>query len=88
MEGTYTADKRVIKDGVLMCFEGQEMTMAEAERLGLVSQKKAATKQTASGTQKKATKKTAPKQAAAKQPAEGEAEQSPEDTEPAEGEAE
>lgn len=83
MEGTYTAKERVIKDGVLVCFEGQEMTMAEAERLGLVSQKKATAKQTTGGTQKKAAKKTAPKQ-----PTEGEAGQNPETPEPTEGEAE
>ena len=34
--GMYTAPERVVRDGYLVCFEGERMTMAEAERRGLV----------------------------------------------------
>lgn len=37
MEGTYICKKRIVKDGVLVCFEGQKMTMDEARSLGLVA---------------------------------------------------
>ena len=34
--GVYTAPERVERDGYLVCFAGERMTMAEAERRGLV----------------------------------------------------
>lgn len=35
MAGTFTCDKRVVRNGVLIAFEGQTMTIQEAEALGL-----------------------------------------------------
>lgn len=34
--GMYVAEKRVERDGVLICFQGERMTMAEARRRGLL----------------------------------------------------
>lgn len=76
MEGTYTCKKRVIKNGVLVCFEGQKMTMAEAQRLGLVVPKKGAAKN------------PAPSKPAEKKANEGEAEQKTDNPEATEGEPE
>lgn len=39
MTGTYTSEKRVERDGRLVAFEGEVMTMAEAVERGLVEQK-------------------------------------------------
>ena len=36
MEGTYTSPARVERDGFLVAFEGETMTMAEAAKRGLV----------------------------------------------------
>lgn len=33
--GIYTAPARVVRDGLLVCFEGEKMTMDEAQRRGL-----------------------------------------------------
>lgn len=41
MEGTYTSKKRVERDGYLVAFEGERMTMDEAVRRGLVKPKAA-----------------------------------------------
>lgn len=35
--GIFTAKERVVRDGQLVCFAGEKMTMGEAERRGLVS---------------------------------------------------
>lgn len=48
--GTYTSPKRVERDGYLVAFEGEEMTMAEAHRRGLVKPEKPAEKKAASKT--------------------------------------
>ena len=36
MQGTYTSPERVERGGVLVAFEGETMTMAEAQRRGLI----------------------------------------------------
>lgn len=36
LTGMYTAPRRVERDGVLVCFAGESMTMEEARRRGLV----------------------------------------------------
>ncbi len=38
MEGTYTSEERVERDGYLVAFEGERMTMDEAVSRGLVTQ--------------------------------------------------
>ncbi len=40
MTGTYTSPKRVERDGRLIAFEGEVMTMAEAASRGLVEEEK------------------------------------------------
>ena len=35
--GMYTAPRRVTRDGVLVCFEGERMTRDDAERRGLLT---------------------------------------------------
>lgn len=35
MAGTFTCSERIVRDGVLVAYEGQVMTAAEAEALGL-----------------------------------------------------
>ena len=37
MNGTYTCTERVVRDGVLVAFAGEVMTMAEAARRGLLA---------------------------------------------------
>lgn len=37
MAGVYTAEERVVRDGVLIAFEGEVMTNEEAEERGLVA---------------------------------------------------
>lgn len=37
MSGTYTCTERVVRGGVLVAFAGEVMTMAEAERRGLLA---------------------------------------------------
>ncbi len=41
MAGTFTSDKRVVRDGVLIAFKGQTMTEQEAEALGLTKNERA-----------------------------------------------
>lgn len=36
--GMFTAPRRVTRDGVLVCFEGERMTRDDAERRGLLTQ--------------------------------------------------
>ncbi|MBQ9003931.1 MAG: hypothetical protein IJ087_18970 [Eggerthellaceae bacterium] len=36
--GIYTAEKRVVRDGKLVCFAGEKMTLDEAARRGLVGE--------------------------------------------------
>lgn len=45
--GTYTSPKRVERKGVLVAFEGEVMTMEEAERRELVNSEKVEAKQKA-----------------------------------------
>lgn len=40
-DGIYTCTERVERDGVLVAFEGERMTMDEAERRGLLDEKPA-----------------------------------------------
>lgn len=40
MEGTYTSPERVERNGRLVAFEGEVMTMAEAVERGLVAEEK------------------------------------------------
>ena len=47
MTGTYTSPKRVERDGRLVAFEGEVMTMDEAASRGLVKEAKAPRKRTA-----------------------------------------
>ncbi|WP_225748997.1 MULTISPECIES: hypothetical protein [unclassified Paraeggerthella] len=37
MAGVYTAEERVVRDGVLIAFEGEVMTNEEAEARGLIA---------------------------------------------------
>lgn len=39
MEGTYTSPERVVRDGRLVAFEGEVMTMQEAQERGLLDDK-------------------------------------------------
>ena len=39
MEGTYTSPERVVRDGRLVAFEGEVMTMQEAQERGLMEDK-------------------------------------------------
>ena len=36
--GMYTAPERVVRDGVLVCFAGERMTMEDARRRGLLEE--------------------------------------------------
>lgn len=45
-KGIYTAERREVRDGVLVCFKGERMTMDEAVRRGLVEPPAAAPKGT------------------------------------------
>lgn len=40
-EGIWTCPERVERDGYLVAYEGEKMTMAEAERRGLLDEKPA-----------------------------------------------
>lgn len=51
MTGTYTSPKRVERDGRLVAFKGEEMTMDEAVERGLVKEAKAPRKRTAKATE-------------------------------------
>ncbi len=49
MTGTYTSKERVERDGRLVAFEGEVMTMDEAVARGLVKPEKPAAKRTGGG---------------------------------------
>lgn len=53
MTGTYTSPARVERDGMLVAFEGEVMTMDEAVSRGLVKDEKPKAKRTAKKTESK-----------------------------------
>lgn len=57
-DGIWTCPERIERDGVLVAFEGERMTMAEAERRGLLEKAEPAKKPAA---KKAPAKKTAKK---------------------------
>ena len=64
--GLYTAPERVERDGRLICYAGEIMSMEEAERRGLLDEKPAKDEK-AEAPKKAAPRKRAPKKAAPKE---------------------
>ena len=62
--GAYVSPERVVRNGVLVAFEGEEMTTEEAAKRGLLSTQKSAPGKTP--IDKPAPKRSAPKKEASK----------------------